>query len=36
MIENVVGRVKTIYEHGRKASLSESEFRKILSEENII
>jgi isopropylmalate/homocitrate/citramalate synthase len=36
MIENVIGKVKKIYEHGRKASLSESEFRKILSEENII
>ena len=36
IIENVVGRVKKIYEHGRKASLSESEFRKILSEEKII
>ncbi len=36
MLENVVGRVKKIYEHGRKASLSESEFKKILSEENIL
>jgi homocitrate synthase NifV len=36
MLENVVGRVKKIYEHGRKASLSESEFRKILNEEKII
>jgi isopropylmalate/homocitrate/citramalate synthase len=35
-IEIVVGRVKKIYEHGRKASLSESEFRKILNEEKII
>jgi len=36
MLENVVGRVKKIYEHGRKASLSESEFKKILSEEKIL
>ena len=36
MLEAVVGKIKKIYEDGRKASLSDAEFRQILKEAGLL